>query len=115
MTACPRDLLKLIFSEIEFGKDMINFSELSHRCNQIFHQNIKIRRQNQSASTYRKMSMFENPHTYVQHGLYRMWHPNGKLWHSINRFRGRLHGVCTEYAKSGSILVQKYYCHGTEI
>jgi len=59
-----KDLLQLVFLKFEDGHDMLNFSEINRKCNRIFHQHIKIEKN-------------EKEHEY-----------------GMKKHQGQLHGIC---------------------
>jgi len=110
----PKDLLNLIFLEIEFGHDMINFSEIDCRCNQIFNQNLEV---------VRIVDQEGDPLIYTQrkftlqhyHGLYRRWWGNGHLFLEENYWCDLIHGQYQDWDESGNLEYSQYYHHGQPI
>jgi len=119
MPCLPKDLLNLVFLELENGHTMINFSEISRKCNQIFNQNIKI-------TTYRTQKFMKNiqgqkhgisrvwyqngqlryENNYLhndKHGIQRAWYKNGQLAYKQNWFRGARHGICRTWTSNGQL------------
>lgn len=107
MTHClPKDLLNLVFWEIESGHDMINFSEISHRCHQIFHQNLEI------VKTGKFVIYIHSKLTGCMHGIYRVRNENGKLIYEANRFYDEWHGFRREWDHSGHLIYEQKWHHG---
>jgi len=110
----PKDLLQLIFLELDHGHDMLNFSELSRRCQQIFHQQIKVTHKPESESKYERKYMKNNHHQ--KHGIYRWWDGNGYLIYEENYCQDQIHGICREWwRKNGEFMYEDYYLHGRKI
>jgi len=126
-----KDLLNLVFLELENGHDMINFSEISRKCNQIFHQQIKI-------ITYQTQKFLENiqgqahgisrgwysdgqlryEENYIQgqsYGICRGWYDNGQLWYEHNYFHNKLHGIQRAWYKNGKLQYKYTFVHGKQI
>jgi len=91
-----KDLLGVIFLEIENGHDMINFSEISRRCHQIFHQYIKI----EDREYWKQM---KNIHGQL-HGICRGWHTNGQLQYEWNYLHGQKHGILRGWYQNGQLM-----------
>jgi len=113
----PKDLLNIIFWELTDGHDMLNFSEISRKCYQIFQQYIQI---NYSYCQHFKLTMMiakNNYHGLIRmwnkhvdtlvretnyrhgkmHGLCRGWYPSGVLWYHDNYYQNMMHGLCFIY------------------
>jgi len=101
MTALHKDLLQLVFPELEHGHDMLNFSELNHRCHQIFKQQIKIEK-NERIMVMRK-------HQGQKHGIYRVWHQNGQLMHERNYMHDCRHGIGRGWWSNGQLRYEFNY------
>jgi len=95
VTMQHKDLLNLVFHEFEDGHDMINFGEISRRCNQIFHQNIKIDMTDYS-------SKFMKNNQGQKHGICRQW-TNGRLHFEDNYCHHKLHGITRAWYKNGQL------------
>jgi len=105
-----KDLLNLVFLKLENGHDMINFSEINRKCNQIFHQQIKI------MTTYANEKIMTNVHNHNhKHGICRWWHKNGQLWSEDNYLHGKQHGIQRAWYKNGELIYTKNYYHGKKI
>jgi len=94
-----KDILQLIFLELDHGRAMFNFSELSRRCHQVFRQNIIIESRYYYDYQVRIRSMVNKQNQY--HGIYRRWYIDGKLGCDCNYVRGQLHGYCKEWYSNG--------------
>jgi len=106
-----KDLLQLVFQELDHGHDMLNFSEISHRCNQIFHQEIKVSSSVHMSSTRKYMT---NRHQQY-HGISKAWHWNGLLWYDMNLCHNQRHGISRVWLSNESIVCHKKYYHGRQI
>jgi len=108
----PKDLLNLVFWKLEDGHDMINFSEISHRCHQIFHQNLEVIETKDSVGDSRIYT--RQKRTQQKHGLYRDWWDNKKcqLYREENYYHGKTHGQCQEWYRYGSTWTNMIYHHG---
>jgi len=105
----PKDLLGLIFWEIESGHDMINFSELNRKCHQIFRQNlVTLKAKNPFGDL--KISMKKKKSCW-EHGLYRSYNQLGQVVYESNYFQGSWHGYRSWY-RDGQIAEKIYYHHG---
>jgi len=109
----PKDLLNLVFWELEDGHDIINFSEISRRCHQIFHQNLEV---------VKKIDLYGDPkiftrqkRTQQKHGLYRVWWNNGQLYVERNFIHDQNHGLHQSFLFGGFLSVEYYYYHGKQI
>jgi len=99
-----KDLLNLVFLEFENGHDMINFSELNHKCNQIFRQQIKIEDDLDIKLMYNNQGQ--------KHGIARTWYPTyltGQLWYEENYVRGQRHGISRGWYESGKLEYKHNY------
>jgi len=82
----PKDLLQLVFLELDHGHDMINFSEINRKSHRIFQQQIEIKHDNTSIYMLNKQGR--------RHGICRGYNFNGEeLWYENNYFHGRRHGL----------------------
>lgn len=106
MTSFLKDILQLIFLEIEFGKDMINFSEISRRCHQIFQQIIKVERGHNEIYMVNTQGQL--------HGLMREWDELDHLKMSLNWFRNEKHGYSYRQLFLGWYY-NDYYRHGYKL
>jgi len=106
-----KDLLNLVFQELEYGHDMINFSEINRRCYQLFHQHFEVVR----------TTDFGHPIIYTQkktsaqcHGLSRFWYNNyeNQLQNELNFYNDQRHGVCRWWYGNGKLGYYKTYQHG---
>jgi len=86
----PKDLLGVVFLEFDHGLDMINFSEISSRCYQVFHQILEV--------VVKKPSLFYDRNVYTRlrstqqiHGLDLEWE-KGILTGKTNYVRHHKHG-----------------------
>jgi len=96
----PKDLLGLVFWELEDGHDMLNFSEISRRCQMIFHQNLEVRRTKDSEGD---LVMFtQQKQNGWQHGLFRNWWNSHRLYQEKNYCHNQLHGKFQEWHRDGS-------------
>jgi len=100
-----KDLLNLVFLELENGHTMINFSEINRKCNQIFQQQIKI------MTTYSNEKIMTNVHNH-KHGIYRRFYYNGQLLYDFNFLQGCKHGLWREWYEDGQLGLEKNYSHG---
>jgi len=84
----PKDLLNLVFWELEDGHDIINFSEISRRCHQIFRQNLEIVRTVDCNGDYKIFT--RQKRTQQIYGLCRVWWwENGQLKYKLNYYHGK--------------------------
>jgi len=104
MTALHKDILQLVFLELDHGHDMLTFSELNHRCHQIFKQQIKIEKN--------ERIMVMKTHQGQWHGISRVWHQNGQLWVESNYMHDRRHGICRGWYKNGQLCYELNYLQG---
>jgi len=104
-----KDLLQLVFLELDHGYDMLNFSEISHKSNQIFHQQIKIIYRPATKYKY-QMEYMENNH-HQKHGISRGWHNNGKSWYKHNYVQDQKHGISRGWDSDGQLWYEKNYYH----
>jgi len=97
----PKDILGLVFWELDKGHDLITFSEISRRCHQIFHQNLEVIRKNdfEDAPKIYTIARKEN----MVYGLYRWWHQNGQLYQEHNYIHGKCHYNCEWYTDGGLV------------
>jgi len=133
----PKDLLNLVFWELDHGRDMINFSEINHRCHQIFNQNLEVVKKSDLPGD--PIIFTRQKQTKHRHGLYRHWYSNGKLFNEENLYYGlfhscqstwwangsccyvynyhygQLHGRYREWKVNGNLSVDIKYHHGTKI
>jgi len=105
-----KDILQLIFLEFDQGHDMLNFSEISRRCQRVFHEQIKIVHTPES-STHHEMKYMKNRQG-QRHGLVRWWHSTGQLGYSANYFHGQTHGLAREWLPNGTVIYTVSYHHG---
>jgi len=125
-----KDLLGMVFSEFENGLDMLNFSEISRRCYQIFQQNIKI--EDMNITNEKQMKNIHGQlhgicrgwwangklwykHNYLsgqKHGICRTWYINGKLAYKHNHYQNKKHGICRRWYKNGQLSCEHKYHHG---
>jgi len=111
----PKDLLSLIFWEIESGYDMLKFGEISRRCNQIFHNNLivikTINCKTTCPRTYMRKRVFKQ-----KHGLYKSWgYLPKQLFSEANIFHGKLHGIHREWYPTGQLEKEEKWHHGHQI
>jgi len=129
-----KDLLQLVFLELDHGHDMINFSELNRKSQQIFHQQIKVSHKPENEFEYERKYMKNNhnqrhglyyswhfngqlayEHNHYQdrlHGISRGWYSNGQLGHEHNYIQGRLHGISRRWESYGELFSESNYCYG---
>jgi len=81
----PKDILQLIFWELESGHDMLNFSELNRKSHQIFRQQIKI----DNYGTTNDMRTYQGS----KHGICRRLMSNGQCSYELNYYQGQFHGT----------------------
>jgi len=98
----PKDLLNLVFLELDDGKDMLNFSEISRRCNQIFSLEITVIHYKQIYG-YDKSKMVNNECQF--HGLYRWWYSNGILGLERNYVRDEQIGLSRRWTWGGILVL----------
>jgi len=132
-----KDLLQLVFLELDHGLDMLDFSELNRKSNQIFRQQIKIIHKPETDSEYERKWMENNHHqkhgiyrkwylneqlycerNYHQgkrHGILRAWNENGKIWYKDSYYQGQRHGIQYGWYSSGKISTKSNYHYGTRI
>jgi len=107
-----KDLLQLVFLELDHGLDMLDFSELSHRCYQIFQQQIKIINKPETEYNYAMKYMENNCFHGQLHGISREWHKNGQLVHEHNYYQDQKHGVCRGWYYNGTFRYEHNYAQG---
>jgi len=95
----PKDLLALIFWELESGHDMINFSELNRRSQQIFRQSVNICCTWPGIRKTKKMKTKQG----LIHGICRGWYPNEQLWYEYNYCHGKRHGLARSWYSNGQL------------
>jgi len=106
----PKDLLNLIFCEIEFGYDMMNFSEISRRCNQIFHQNLEVTRKGPTFGR-RQIIYTRQRLTHLKHGIYRIWLQKDHMCYESNYFHNEWHGTRRQWSIDGQLEYEEnYFC-----
>lgn len=108
----PKDLLYLIFLELDHGYDMLNFSELNQRCHQIFKQQIVVR-ESHGISIFSKniiKCMYNNQDQ--KHGIWIIWYLDGQLYSQHNYFQDQLHGPRREWYPDGELRYESNYHHG---
>jgi len=126
-----KDLLQLVFLEFENGHDMLNFSEINRKCNQIFRQHIKIEKNEKEYGMKKhqgqlhgisrkwrndgKLWYEDNCYQHQLHGIYREWHKNGQLRYEINYYQDQLHGICRAWYQNGKLHYELNYHCGTKI
>jgi len=109
----PKDLLNLVFWELDHGNDLMNFSEISRRCHQIFHQNIKVIRKNDfedAPKIYTRQKQIK-----VRHGLYHWWHSYDQLYIARNYCHGKRHRLSRKWYFAGEIFSNCNYHYGKKI
>jgi len=108
----PKDLLGLVFWELDHGHDLINFSEIDQRCNDIFQQNLEV---------VKNIDPVGDPLIYMQHkltkqkyGLLRHWWEGTKstLFSENNYCHGKLHGRRREWWSNGTLFFEIHYHYG---
>jgi len=97
----PKDLLNLIFLEIESGHDMITFSEINRGCYLVFHQNLEVIRTVDLSNDPKIFTQLKK--TGQQWGLLRTWFYNGQVFQEYNFHRGKQHGLCREWWNNGNL------------
>jgi len=105
-----KDVLYLIFQEFEDGHDMLNFSEISQKCHQIFCRQIKIVHIPETHINEKRIFMANRKDQ--QHGIYRTWWSNGKLWYDINYHHGMVHGLSHIWNQWGQMTAETAYQYG---
>lgn len=104
--AIYKDLLQLVFLKLDYGHDMLNFSEINHGCYQIFHQQITVIHD----ESYHYHSMVNKQGQ--QHGLERRWDKYGQLRYEINYFQDYRHKIAHWYHRNGELSRVGNYLHG---
>jgi len=108
----PKDLLGLVFGELDHGHDLMNFSEISHRCNQIFHQTLELIKETNCHQEYIVHTLHKK--TKKCHGCYRV--SLGKsLLIQMNYYHHIPHGRCRHWAWGGRLLEDHTYHYGKKI
>jgi hypothetical protein len=51
---------------------------------------------------------------HVQHGVTRMWRPNGKLSDEVSMVQGRIDGLWKVYYPTGELMLEQTYAHGKQ-
>jgi len=130
-----KDVLDLIFQEIECGKDMINFNEISRRCNQIFHQHIWVNDYQHGflmAMTKKKnnelhglmcrlndngrVAYYRNYVHNKLHGQQHGWYDTKtQPWYIDNYYHGKKHGRQLEWGQNGKVRHDIMYRYGQQI
>jgi len=99
-----KDLLQLVFLKFEAGHDMLNFSEINRKCNQVFQQQIKI---NDDQQYDKIMKNIYNQ----RHGICRVWRLTGQLYYEHNYYQGQLHGSSRGWWLNGQLMCEHNYLH----
>jgi len=105
-----KDLLQLIFLEFDHGHDMLNFSELNRRSQQIFHQQIKVIHKPKTTYNHERKYM-QNNHG-CGHGISRRWYSSGQLSNEGHKYKGLSHGVCRSWYENGQLFDEINWIHG---
>jgi len=93
----PKDLLGLVFWELDSGYDMINFNEINRKCYQLFYENLEVIR-----TMYRVYTRKKNAPRY-QHGLQRGWRSNNKVWYEYNFLHNLASGYYHDWHTDGQL------------
>jgi len=106
----PKDLLNLVFWEIESGYDLINFSELNRKCHQIFHQNLEVVN---NFCEYRQVIYTQQKLSNWKHGVYRIWNQKQHYkYYDSNYFHGEWHGVRRQWYNKRQLWYEEKYLYG---
>lgn len=105
-----RDILQLIFLELDRGCDMLNFSELSHSCHQTFRQQIKVIHLPVSLCDDNETKWMENNQN-LFHGIYRQWNEKGQLLSESNYYQGKQHGISRMWYSNGQLKFKTSYIY----
>jgi len=104
----PKDLLNLVFQEIESGHDMLNFSEISRRCHQIFHQNLEVVTEKGFDCT---LIFTQHRITGLIHGVYRRhWFIIHELYEA-NWSYGKWHGSIRRWNNKRELILEEHWHH----
>jgi len=111
----PKDLLGLVFGELDDGYDMLIFSEISRKCHQVFCQNIEVVRTHDTAGD--PLIYMQHKLTKQFHGLYRYWWDKScrRLYIEQNFKWGELHGQDKMWGPHGELLENSRYHTGIRI
>jgi len=107
-TMLSKDILQLVFLELDHGHDMLNFSEIDRKCNKVFRQQIAIVYLHPVKNS--KHIMMMNRHG-QKHGLYRRWYEKC-LTNENNYHQGQRHGTTRGWSLLGDLLSHEIYHHG---
>jgi len=99
-----KDLLNLVFQQFEDGHTMLNFSEISRKCHQIFSQHIKIEKNRVGDKQMKNVCN-------QKHGIFRRWYANGKPMLECNYFHDEFHGIWREWYGNGQLILKCNYFH----
>jgi len=99
----PKDLLNLVFLELIDGHTMINFSEISRKCHQIFCRNINIKQTTTLYYHEKRMIML-----YRTHGILRGWEDD-HLTFQHNYLHGQRNGLSLGWYPQGQRKYVDYY------
>jgi len=105
MPCFPKDLLQLVFLELDHGRDMLNFSELNRKSHQIFQQQIKI------GTNHRRDKYMKNIH-HQKHGIHRGWHDDWQLYYEHNYIHGQLHGITLSWHWNEKLMYKHNWYRG---
>jgi len=109
MNRLDKNLLTMIFQELESGHDMINFREINRMCNQIFDFWVEV------CQIYYcdiLIVWMQKKYTQEKHGLHREWNRRGRLLDELNFCRDRRHGQQTSWLPTGEVYYSAYFHHG---
>jgi len=113
MITIHKDLLNLVFLELEYGHDMFNFSEINRRCNQIFYQHITIVK-TISPIAGKKVIYTVAKLMNLTHGIYRKWDLDGQLIYECHRFHGKWHGVRRQWFSNHQLWYEQNWYHARQ-
>jgi len=106
----PKDLLVMVFDQIENGHDMIKFGELNRKCHQIWKQKITVEGKNNDKAMY-----LRNQSEKIQHGIRHFGVVRTDyLWNvtsEINWYYNQKHGAHLYWDLDGNPSITQHYCH----
>jgi len=106
-----KDLLGLVFVEIDHGHDLMNFSEISRRCYQIFYRNLEVVKNVDNEGD--PVIYTQQKLTKARHGVYRWWYFKGAQDYILcNYYYGKLHGRYRAWRKYGKLITDCNYHYG---
>jgi len=116
----PKDVLALVFDQIENGHDMLNFCEINSKCHQIWTQKVEVRKYTSTSTSesrlllaYTRLRQAPKPRRPDQsHGLWRKWTHSGILIGETNYYHNKKHGFEFKWHVDGKYYETNQFRHG---